>query len=315
MTGIEALRDRVAEAQERLAVAGERRQSDLEQLYGLFDSIEARILEQQTRLERQVTEADRQRAEIEAQHREIEAQHREADQQREEIDRQRREIGRQREEIETHRAEIARHGIETARLEQENEQLKAMLDGILRDLQASESDGLDGTIRTLDEKISALLDPAAKAPATGQGMQVDGAEHAHTPEDRAPEDGPGETPEEPPEDAPEKAEAVESNAAEPEPTPDADPEPEPEPERSASSADAVSQARSLAKNRDAEGAASLSRIMGQISDMIQRGDKEDDAAPWRADLEPDTATPAPLTNGRTAAKGGSGKKSKKPIIE
>ncbi len=149
MSGIEELRQRVLDAEERFGLFNEQHVKAGGRLIDLMNAVEARIRDQQGEIERQKSAIDRHRAEIETQ--------------KAKIDGHGTAIAQQAEEIEKFKASAAHEA-------EENEQLRTMLHSLLLASEAGSRDVLAEAMMQLDSKVSGLMgDGAPEAVAEPEG--------------------------------------------------------------------------------------------------------------------------------------------------
>ncbi len=289
MSGIEELRQRVLDAEERFGLFNEQRAKYSGCLIGLMNTVEERIRDQQGEIERQNSAIDRHRAEIETQMAKIDGQD--------------TAIARQAEEIEKLKASAACKA-------EENEQLRTMLHSLLQAIEAGSRDVLAEIMVQLDSKVSVLMDggtpeavaepeePAEIAAGTEEPVAEEPAESVSENEEPAAEEPTTEA--EPVAtkgaiatgdilDTPEVAEdsAEDPMAASEEPTAEEPVEPVAEAGEPAAG-DVVEPAAEVAESA-APG--SLDEIMERVSKLVQETDAVI-AAPEPATAESDAAAPA-----------------------
>ena len=149
MNGIEELRQRVLDAEERFGRFNEQHVTAGGRLIDLMNAVEARIRDQQGEIERQKSAIDRHRTEIETQ--------------KAKIDGHGTAIAQQAEEIEKFKASAAHEA-------EENEQLRTMLHSLLQASEAGSRDVLAEAMMQLDSKVSVLMgDGAPEAVAEPEG--------------------------------------------------------------------------------------------------------------------------------------------------
>jgi hypothetical protein len=140
MSGIEELRQRVSDAEERFGLFNEQHVKAGGRLIGLMNAVEERIRDQQGEIERQESAIERHRAEIETQNAKIDGYG--------------TAIAQQAGEIEKFKAAAAQEA-------EENEQLRTMLDSLLQASEAGSRDVLAEAMMQLDSKVSDLMDDCA----------------------------------------------------------------------------------------------------------------------------------------------------------
>lgn len=149
MTGIEELRQRVTDAEERFGLIDAQRAKYSERLIVLMNAIEARIHEQQDEIEKQAEIIAKHEAEVAVQQAKIDGQGTAIAQQAGEI-----------EKLKTAGAD--KH--------EENEQLRTMLHSLLQAIESGGRDGLAEVMQELDRKASVLVSTAVtEAPAAEIG--------------------------------------------------------------------------------------------------------------------------------------------------
>ena len=147
MSGIEALRQRVLDAEKRFGLIDEERAKYSERLIGLMNVVEGRVREQQGEIDRLTSAVEERTSGIAQRNTEIESLKARAEGQG-------IAIAQLAEEIEK---------LKTAagRMEEENERLRTMLHTLLQAIEGGSRDVLAETMVELDSKVSALMSSRA----------------------------------------------------------------------------------------------------------------------------------------------------------
>ena len=288
MSGIEALRQRVLDAEKRFGLIDEERAKYSERLIGLMNVVEGRVREQQGEIDRLTSAVEERTSGIAQRNTEIESLKARAEGQG-------IAIAQLAEEIEK---------LKTAagRMEEENERLRTMLHTLLQAIEGGSRDVLAETMVELDSKVSALMSSRAaeseKSPEGDTAALDDGSETVAEAPAEGEDDPAIEEPAAPAAEAP-----VALDVATPEPVAES-PEPaaaEPsgiDAPAAEESIEAIAETVAAIREPASESAApdSLDKIMQRVSKLVQENEPADAGSAdtsWAAPAE-DPAVPDKL---------------------